>query len=72
MLFLNDFNAKVEAGLIDRKYYLTSGYGNTYGCGYGNNTEWIWILVIIFIIFFLFWGNNNNNNGYNNCHGRNN
>lgn len=27
----NDFNAKVEAGLIDRKYYLTSGYGNTYG-----------------------------------------
>ena len=27
----NDFNAKVEAGLIDKKYYLTSGYGNTYG-----------------------------------------
>lgn len=27
----NDFNKKVEAGLIDRKYYLTSGYGNTYG-----------------------------------------
>ena len=27
----NDFNAKVDAGLIDRKYYLTSGYGNTYG-----------------------------------------
>lgn len=27
----NDFNAKVKAGLIDRKYYLTSGYGNTYG-----------------------------------------
>ena len=27
----NDFNAKVEAGLIDRNYYLTSGYGNTYG-----------------------------------------
>ena len=27
----NDFNAKVEAGLIDRKYYLTSGFGNTYG-----------------------------------------
>ena len=26
-----DFNKKVEAGLIDRKYYLTSGYGNTYG-----------------------------------------
>lgn len=27
----DDFNAKVDAGLIDRKYYLTSGYGNTYG-----------------------------------------
>ena len=27
----NDFNAKVDAGLIDRKYYLTSGFGNTYG-----------------------------------------
>lgn len=27
----NDFNKKVEAGLIDRKYYLTSGFGNTYG-----------------------------------------
>lgn len=27
----NDFNAKVDAGLIDRRYYLTSGYGNTYG-----------------------------------------
>lgn len=27
----NDFNRKVEAGLIDKKYYLTSGYGNTYG-----------------------------------------
>lgn len=27
----NDFNKKVEAGLIDKKYYLTSGYGNTYG-----------------------------------------
>jgi DNA (cytosine-5)-methyltransferase 1 len=27
----NDFNDKVDAGLIDRKYYLTSGYGNTYG-----------------------------------------
>ncbi len=27
----NDFNAKVSAGLIDSKYYLTSGYGNTYG-----------------------------------------
>lgn len=27
----NDFNAKVEAGLIDKKYYLTSGFGNTYG-----------------------------------------
>ena len=27
----DDFNAKVEAGLIDRMYYLTSGYGNTYG-----------------------------------------
>lgn len=26
-----EFNAKVEAGLIDSKYYLTSGYGNTYG-----------------------------------------
>ena len=27
----NDFNKKVEDGLVDRKYYLTSGYGNTYG-----------------------------------------
>lgn len=27
----DDFNKKVKAGLIDRKYYLTSGYGNTYG-----------------------------------------
>ena len=27
----DDFNKKIEAGLIDRKYYLTSGYGNTYG-----------------------------------------
>lgn len=27
----NDFNRKVENGLIDKKYYLTSGYGNTYG-----------------------------------------
>jgi DNA (cytosine-5)-methyltransferase 1 len=27
----NDFNAKVDAGLIDRKYYLTSGFANTYG-----------------------------------------
>ena len=27
----NDFNDKVDAGLIDRRYYLTSGYGNTYG-----------------------------------------
>ena len=27
----NDFNRKVEDGLIDKKYYLTSGYGNTYG-----------------------------------------
>lgn len=27
----NDFNALVEAGKIDRKYYLTSGYKNTYG-----------------------------------------
>lgn len=27
----NDFNKKVDSGLIDRKYYLTSGYGNTYG-----------------------------------------
>ena len=27
----NDFNKKVDEGLIDRKYYLTSGYGNTYG-----------------------------------------
>jgi DNA (cytosine-5)-methyltransferase 1 len=27
----NDFNRKVEEGLIDKKYYLTSGYGNTYG-----------------------------------------
>ena len=27
----NDFNDKVNAGLIDRRYYLTSGYGNTYG-----------------------------------------
>lgn len=27
----NDFNKKVLAGLIDKKYYLTSGFGNTYG-----------------------------------------
>ena len=27
----NDFNRKIEEGLIDRKYYLTSGYANTYG-----------------------------------------
>lgn len=27
----NDFNALVDAGKIDRKYYLTSGYKNTYG-----------------------------------------
>jgi DNA (cytosine-5)-methyltransferase 1 len=27
----DDFNAKVDQGLIDKKYYLTSGYGNTYG-----------------------------------------
>lgn len=27
----NDFNKKVDSGLIDKKYYLTSGYGNTYG-----------------------------------------
>lgn len=27
----NDFNRKIDEGLIDRKYYLTSGYGNTYG-----------------------------------------
>lgn len=26
-----DFNKKVKAGLIDEKYFLTSGYGNTYG-----------------------------------------
>lgn len=26
-----DFNAKVDAGEIDRKYYLTSGFNNTYG-----------------------------------------
>lgn len=27
----NDFNALVDAGIIDKKYYLTSGYKNTYG-----------------------------------------
>lgn len=27
----NDFNRKVKEGKIDEKYYLTSGYGNTYG-----------------------------------------
>ena len=27
----NEFNEKVDKGLIDKKYYLTSGYGNTYG-----------------------------------------
>ena len=27
----NDFNKKVEKGLVDKKYHLTSGYGNTYG-----------------------------------------
>ena len=27
----DDFNARVDKGLIDKKYYLTSGYGNTYG-----------------------------------------
>ncbi|MDE6586214.1 MAG: DNA cytosine methyltransferase [Clostridia bacterium] len=27
----NDFNALVDAGKIDKKYYLTSGYKNTYG-----------------------------------------
>ena len=27
----DDFNKKVDEGKIDRKYYLTSGYGNTYG-----------------------------------------
>ena len=27
----NDFNNKVNNGLIDSRYYLTSGYGNTYG-----------------------------------------
>ena len=27
----NDFNRKVKEGLVDEKYYLTSGYGNTYG-----------------------------------------
>jgi DNA (cytosine-5)-methyltransferase 1 len=27
----DDFNRKVDEGKIDRKYYLTSGYGNTYG-----------------------------------------
>ena len=26
-----DFNKKVDQGLIDKKYYLTSGYANTYG-----------------------------------------
>lgn len=27
----DDFNAKVKAGEVESKYYLTSGYGNTYG-----------------------------------------
>lgn len=27
----NDFNSLVDQGLIDKKYYLTSGYANTYG-----------------------------------------
>ena len=27
----DDFNRKVKEGLVDKKYYLTSGYGNTYG-----------------------------------------
>lgn len=27
----NDFNRKVKEGKIDEKYYLTSGYSNTYG-----------------------------------------
>ena len=27
----DDFNALIDKGLIDRKYYLTSGYKNTYG-----------------------------------------
>ena len=27
----NEFNEKVDKGLIDKKYYLTSGFGNTYG-----------------------------------------
>lgn len=27
----NEFNALVDAGILDRKYYLTSGYKNTYG-----------------------------------------
>ena len=27
----NDFNEKVKKGLVDKKYFLTSGFGNTYG-----------------------------------------
>ncbi len=27
----NDFNKLVDAGIIDKKYYLTSGFANTYG-----------------------------------------
>lgn len=27
----NDFNKKVDDGVVDKKYYLTSGFGNTYG-----------------------------------------
>ena len=27
----NDFNRLIDSGKIDRKYYLTSGYANTYG-----------------------------------------
>ena len=27
----DDFNKKVEAGLVDKRFYLTSGYPNTYG-----------------------------------------
>ena len=27
----NDFNALVEKGMVDKRYFLTSGYANTYG-----------------------------------------
>lgn len=27
----NDFNALVEKGIVDKRYFLTSGYANTYG-----------------------------------------